>query len=103
MTAFTSRLAALAAAAVLATALAGCMDSGKRTPPPPIPEVVNCAESGNAQSCLECGSGGNRLSCCQHPSSCTVIDAVSGAGQQTPPQSPAAGDQTAPPTATPTP
>lgn len=93
------------AAAMLIFGLLGCMDTGQRSPQKGPPEVVSCAESDNAQTCLECGAGGDRLSCCRDPSNCTVVDAVSG-GAPLPPPPPPPGPATprsdiAPPTATP--
>lgn len=74
------RLGVLVSAALLSTAAtAVAIDTGRRRPAPPPPDVVNCGDRATSETCFECEAGGP-LACCWDPSDCIVVDATSGAG-----------------------
>ena len=74
----TRLLSVLLLSAALGATSAVAMDTGRRTPKPPPPDIVNCGNPGTSSQCFECETGG-QWACCRDPNNCVVIDATSGA------------------------
>jgi hypothetical protein len=56
-------------------------------PGPRPDEVVDCADTKNAD-CIECGWTTGHIACCQHPENCTVINGPTTHGKPNPNQAP---------------
>lgn len=68
----------LVAAALGMASGARAIETGRPSPKPSPPDIINCGDPATAEICGECDTGGP-LACCWDPKNCIIIDTTTSA------------------------